>query len=247
MVKVVSISSRDLLRLRTAREREWFLQVVMEWTLWMPAADYRSVLPEIEILKRRCQTLAVLDAILCPEWEYRYFSFNSTWGEGEMMASMRNGEGDDWLIYFTPPGAIIKGFVHSAPMAQDCPWPGVVENVPRAFANFLEDSVFSIEKTTFCLWRLVDGDGWQSGEVADIPGEDQADPDGSSLLLPFLDGNPETYRKWGEEYFGTRLNPRAIEHIYGYEPLNPFIVRALNADIRLDEVREEIAEIGYPT
>ena len=212
----------------------------------MPAADYRSKLPEIAELKKRCQSLAVLDAILCPEWEYRYFSFNSNWDEGEMMASMRNGEGDDWLIYFTPRGAIIKGFVHRAPMAQKCPWPGVIDSIPETFSNFVKESAFSIEQTTFCLWCQDGDDGWQSGEV-DFPADGaDGDPDGSALLLPFLDGNPETYRKWGEEYFGTRLNPRAITHIYEYEPLNPFIVRALNADARLDEVREEIQEIGYP-
>lgn len=210
----------------------------------MPAADYRLILPKIDELKRRCQSLAVLDAILCPEWEYRYFSFNSSWGEDEMMASMRNGEGDDWLIYFTPQGAIVKGFVHRAPMAEGCPWPGVIDDVPESFTSFVKESAFSIEQTTFCLWRLSDGKSWESGKIE--PPADVADPDGSGLLLPFLDGSPETYRKWGEEYFGTRLNPRAIEHIYGYESLNPFIVRALNADVRLDEVREEIEEIGYP-
>ena len=72
------------------------------------------------------------------------------------------------------------------------------------------------------------------------------DPDGSDLLLHFLDGNPETYQAWAEAYFGSRPNLKAIEHLYNFEPLNPFIVRSLNTEVRLDELRGEIEEIGYP-
>ena len=54
-----------------------------------------KMLPEIDSLKRLSQSLAMLDAILEPDWELRYYSFNSHWGEGEMMASMRDGSGDE--------------------------------------------------------------------------------------------------------------------------------------------------------
>ena len=209
----------------------------------MPATHYAKILPEIEVLRQRCQALAVLDAILCPEWEYRYFSFNASWGEGEMLASMRNGEGDDWLLLFNSSGAILKGFAHGAPMAEGCPRPGVIDGVPPAFQDFLRDPAFSAQQTTFCLWRLAASDIWQSGEI-DFP--EGPDPDGSELLLRFLDGDPETYRRWGEEYFGTRLNPNSIAHLYRYETLTPFIVRSLNTDVQLDELRAEIEGIGYP-
>lgn len=36
-----------------------------------------SGLPDVPALRRLMQSLAMLDAILSPEWEYRYFSFNS--------------------------------------------------------------------------------------------------------------------------------------------------------------------------
>lgn len=32
------------------------------------------------------QALAMLDAIVCPDWEGRYYSFNVSWGEAEAMA-----------------------------------------------------------------------------------------------------------------------------------------------------------------
>jgi hypothetical protein len=39
----------------------------------------------------------MLDAILYPEWEYRY-SFDAEWGPEEELALMRNGSGDDYAI-----------------------------------------------------------------------------------------------------------------------------------------------------
>ena len=209
----------------------------------MAAADFTETLPGIPDMLRLSQTLAVLDAILCPEWEYRYFSFNASWGDGQRLGSMRNGEGDDWLIFFNDAGAVIKGFAHQSPMATDCPWPGVLDTLPDAFDDFRGEAAFSIPQTTFCLWRLNDDSSWNIGSV-DYP--EAADPDGSKLLLPFLDGNPETYRQWGESYYAARINPRAVEHIYRHDPLNPFIIKSLNMDIQLDEVRLEIQEIGYP-
>jgi hypothetical protein len=52
-------------------------------------------LPPPEQLRRLCQSLAMLDAIFSPEWQYRLYSFNSRWAKGEMMASMRDGQGDE--------------------------------------------------------------------------------------------------------------------------------------------------------
>lgn len=200
-------------------------------------------LPDIDDLRRRCQALAALDALLCPEWEYRYFSFNADWAPGEMLSSMRNGEGDDWLIHFSDTGAIIKGFVVDSRMARECPWPGVVDAVPEEFAAFLKEPAFSLDKTTFCCWRKRGDPAWSAGDF-DPPSGD--DPDGSRKLLRFLDGDPETYRTWGEEYFGSRLNPRAIEQIYRYERLTEFLTRSLNPKVKIRDVQTEIEDIGYP-
>ncbi len=209
----------------------------------MSCAENLKILPDVDALRRRCQALAALDAVLCPEWEYRYFSFNAAWAPGEMLSSMRNGEGDDWLILFNRHGAIMKGFVLSSPMAEGCPRPGVVDAVPPDFADFLSEPAFALDKTTFCLWRRHADAAWQTGPVEDPGGPD---PDGSGALLRFLDGDPETYRRWGEEYYGVRLNPRAIEQVYGHDRLTEFLVRSLNPDARLADLREEIEDIGYP-
>jgi hypothetical protein len=50
-----------------------------------------TALPSISELRRLTQSLAMLDAIICPEWNSRYYSFNCNWSAGEAMASMRKG------------------------------------------------------------------------------------------------------------------------------------------------------------
>ncbi|MEM7585224.1 MAG: hypothetical protein AAF560_17675 [Acidobacteriota bacterium] len=209
----------------------------------MTSVDNLARLPAIEELRELCQSLATLDAILCPEWEYRYFSFNATWAPGEMLSSMRNGEGDDWLILFSERGAIMKGFVVDSEMASGSPWPGVLDAVPEDFSSFMAEPAFATDQTTFCLWRRAAGGTWEAGPV-DYPAS--KDPDGSAKLLRFLDGEPETYRQWGEEYFGNRLNPKAIEQVYRHDRLTEFLVRSLNPKARLRTVREDIEAIGYP-
>ncbi len=209
----------------------------------MSSAENLRALPGIDDLQRLCQALATLDAILCPEWEYRYFSFNGSWAPGELLSSMRNGEGDDWLILFSPHGAIIKGFVMASAMATGSPWPGVVDSVSEEFSGFLSEPDFAIDKTTFCLWRRHSDPSWSAGPI-DYPRDE--DPDGSGKLLRFLDGEPGTYQRWGEEYYGARLNPRAIEQIYRHEQLTEFLVRSLNPKVKLRDLRTEIEEIGYP-
>src|SRR5690242_17751493 len=98
--------------------------------------EFLSSLPDVESLKKLSQSLAMLDAIISPEWEYRYYSFNSKWDKNKMMASMRNGEGDEYFILFNQHGAIIKGFAHERPMSSyanesNKVWKGIFENVPK--------------------------------------------------------------------------------------------------------------------
>ncbi|MER5927774.1 hypothetical protein [Streptomyces mirabilis] len=53
-------------------------------------------LPEISIVRDRSRAMAVLDAIMSPDWESRFYSFDSRWSPTEEMASMRDGCGNDY-------------------------------------------------------------------------------------------------------------------------------------------------------
>jgi hypothetical protein len=202
-------------------------------------------LPGIDELRRLCQSLAMLDAVLMPEWEYRYYSFNSRWSRGQQMASMRDGCGNEWFILFGRHGAAMKGFDHESPMAHPdrCPWPGVLDGVPKAFASFLKEPAFSMQDTTFCVWRRYGDRAWSVGAIDFPPG---ADPDGSAWLLAILDGRPQTYRRWAEGYYERDVPLKWVRAVYEHRPLTEALVRGLNPELALAELREDGEEIGYP-
>ena len=205
-------------------------------------------MPDIESLRMISQSLALLDAILSPEWEDRYYSFNSKWSKGEMMASMRNGTGDEYFILFNAAGAIIKGFAHESvmsPYAKESGrvWQGVLDDVPNEFDSFLIEPAFSIDDTTFCIWRRYRDSSWQVGTIDYPEGENS---DGSADLLFIFDGNASTYKEFAEEYYDAEINLGSVEHIYQHQPLTSRIVASLNENVTIEELKEDIIEIGYP-
>ena len=214
----------------------------------MPSIRDLSALPEAGGLRRLSQSLAMLDAILCPEWQYRYHSFNANWAAGEEMASMRDGCGDSYFILFTKAGAIMKGFAHESEvwrktLQRGRPWAGIFDGVPEEFAGFLNEPAFSIADTTFCLWRRPSDPAWRAGTIEPLDGED---PDGSAELMRLLDGDPEAYRAWAEDYFETTVSLSAVEHIFGHRSLTEEVVNALNPELSMTDLVEDASEIAYP-
>ncbi|BCM90484.1 hypothetical protein IAD21_02337 [Abditibacteriota bacterium] len=206
-----------------------------------------SLLLEPPHLRLLCQSLAMLDAIIEPEWESRYYSFDSHWNPGEALASMRDGSGDEYVIWFGAVGTILKGFAHESVMSPyqrtpPCVWPGVLDDVPEVFSVFWANPAFERDATTFCIWRTPSDISWQRGEIQFPPGQD---PDGSADLLVLLDGNPRTYQLWAEDYYEHSISLAAVTHIYEHRPLSQKVVTLLNSDLRLVDVREDAQEIGY--
>jgi hypothetical protein len=208
-----------------------------------------TLLPEVDGLRRLLQSLAMLDAILCPEWEHRYYSFNAAWADCEQMGSMRNGSGDDFHAHFSSAGVWIKGFAHEYPMSPyrvrpPRPWPGVIDGVPAEFSGCLREPAFSVADVTFCLWRRFGDPAWQVGPVV-FP-SDHPDPDGSAFLLSALDGRPESYREWAVGYYERQVELGAVEHMYRHRPVTPAVVARLNSDVSFCDLAADITEIGYP-
>jgi hypothetical protein len=204
-------------------------------------------LPDVDELKRICQSLALLDAILEPDWEYRYYSFDANWSDDEMLASMRNGTGDSFSILFNSAGAIIKGFAHESAMARHSAdtgevWPGVLDHVPPDFETVLNDPAFVPEETSFCMWRRRGELVWQTGKIK-FPDADYAD--GSEDLLFILDGKPETYASWAAEYNERPLPLDAVKDVYAHKPLTQQLVSRLNRNRSLEELEEDLNQIGY--
>ena len=195
--------------------------------------------------------MAMLDAVLCPEWQFRYYSFRAAWDVGEQMGSMRDGEGDDFFAHFSPIGCWLKGFAHESPMTpyrENPPrlWPGVLDAVPSEFKMCVEEPAFNSKDTTFCVWRRYSDNAWRIGPI-DFP-TGHPDPDGSKDLLSPLDGAPGTYLAWASEYYGRDdLRLTDVEHVYQHSPLTAEMVARLNPDLSLAALASDAIEIGYPS
>ena len=202
-------------------------------------------LPNIETLRRRSEALAMLDAIISPEWESRYYSFNAGWAEGEAMGSMRNGCGDDWFILFGSFGAAIKGLAHETSIAGDKVFADEVQRqVPQTFSSFLTEAAFGMDWLSYCYWRRTEDLGWQKVVHPD-PAMSRL-VDGSSEYLALLVEPAASYQEFANDYYEIELSLAAVESVYRHAPLTEGLVTSLNPQISLSAVRDAATEIGYP-
>jgi len=210
-----------------------------------PSTANLGAMPGQEEFVRLTKSLAMLDAILSPNWDGRYYSFDSRWDKAEAMASMRNGCGDDWKAHITDAGIVLFGLAHESDTYRpDEPWPEVLGDVPPIFSASISEPAFDTDNVSFCLWLVANSESWQMGNV-EFPFPDSADPDGSKDLLSILDGHPKTYKSWADYYYETEVELAAVEEIYRGNVLNDELVSRLNPELSLSEIREDIEQISY--
>lgn len=227
----------------------------------IPSTFNLAALPGVDDLKKLCKSISALDALLCPEWEYRYYSYQNDWDTsmGEEFMEMRNGSGDHFFVLFTPKGAIINGQAHESEMSrwEETPvksnnlfknlfgpkktelkqniWPGIVDSVPDEFRHFIFGEPVKSIGTTFCIWRKYTDGKWEKGEF--IYPDDEF-KDGSEELLFILDNRPETYRKFALTYYEdmfeaehSDLDVNLVNYIYSHNPLTREIALKINPNI----------------
>jgi hypothetical protein len=217
--------------------------------------DIAAELPAIDVLRNRCQALAVLECVIgggepC-------YTYDREWGADEA-ALMRNGSGDEWAVVFTEDGAFIRVFDHESAMtpyrAPDHElWPGLLDGMPAEFGVHVEEPAFCDEDgqllATAVLWRLHGDDRWQAGAGITFPpprGPHDSGPDGSGMLDILLDDIADRYVAFAEDYYGTRVDRSAVEHIITRIPLTDAVVRALDPEATLADLRADVVAIGYP-
>jgi hypothetical protein len=211
-------------------------------------------LPEISVVRDRCRSMAVLDAVLSPEWEYRYFSFDSRWLPAKEMASMRDGSGSEYSIVFTPAGAYARGFDHESPMSPyrvtpPAPWPGLFDAVPDAFRAHVAEPAFSDNGTpraTVCFWREQADTAWRAGAAEPLPKGEGDGGSAEALFGVLLDGRPEAYRQFAEGYYEVAVDIAAVRHIYALRPLTQAIVSLLNPGVDISSLTEDLVQARYP-
>ena len=193
-----------------------------------------SMIPPINELKRKLQSLAMLDAILMTGWQSRYFSFNSKWGPDEMMGSMRDGEGGEFFFLFNPVGAAGKIYSKEAALGPNVT--SALARVPADFSSFLSEPAFSINLATCYLWRRPRESAWS---VA---------PAGIEKLpfLAFIGDQGEHYRAWASDYYEAELSTDAVRAVFCQQLLTPALMKSINPNADTAAAVTNAEEIGYP-
>jgi hypothetical protein len=200
-----------------------------------------NTLPTISELRKICKSLAVLDCVLMPEWEFRYYSYDSKWSRECELASMRNGSGDYYFIHFNPIGIFIKGYFHeSNPINK---FSEVMDQIPSEFNKYIEDPALLIQEHSFLLWRKYLDTSW-SHENSTL--HNTCKTSNLNEILFILDGEPKTYKSWADSYYEIDIPLKMVEHIYAHELLSEDIVYQLNSEISIKELTNDLDEIGYP-
>jgi len=183
-------------------------------------------------LERVMRGLATLDAILSDDWEFRYYSFNTKWGRGQRMGSMRDGCGDELFVVFTKNGVFLKGLAHEYP-------PGdvdaIYDGLPAKLKALRSEPSFSMDDTSYGGWFDT---AWTIRGAKKL---------GRVMRhhLAILDGQAKTYRKYAASYFNATVPLDAIEHVYAGKRLDQALVARIDPDRQLADLKLDLAEIGY--
>ena len=189
-----------------------------------------ELLPRGKMFQDICKSISALEAIICPEWNYRYFSYDKDWSIEEEVCEMRDGNGDHMLTLFKNSGIVINGFAHESEMNG---WRSKLipkeEKKKKSFLNRIFSSAKKTEvKLVQKIWEgvieglpkefeeFIFGEPiksigttfciWQkpignNWQIGNIQFPDDEYLDGSGKLLNLLDGNPITFKNWAEVYY----------------------------------------------
>lgn len=185
----------------------------------------------IEDLKKKLKSLAIADAIIEPEWEYRYFSYTSQWGPNEEMASMRDGSGGHWFVLFEPDKVAYKCI---------SPDDGLIKNIdeienqiPIKHQNFIHEPAFYAGKVT-SIWILERNEWFKFG----IPNIQYLVD-----LEQVIDWGPSEYKTWAEDYYEKDLDLSSLKQLFEHE-ITEKIINTLNPAMSYQDLKDDLYEIG---
>ena len=171
-----------------------------------------SSLPSPNEILRSSRAMAVLDAMFSKDWSLRYFSVDNDWAPGEVMVSMRNGQGDHYFCLSSNNLFILKGYDRYSDVAealnrQKGPVDVIKNNIPSRLLSFVNEPAFIIEETSFLIWIDILQNKW---ERLDFPMLLKTNSNEKINLLDPIIGGALHYHEWAEEYYERKIDRDAL-------------------------------------
>jgi hypothetical protein len=198
-------------------------------------------LPERRELQNIAKAISVAEAIICQDWQYRYYSYQSKWSDDEEFCEMRDGEGGQMLILFRKDGCVINGMDHEFHPKDKAK---LTKGLPSIYSEFMFGEPVHSTGTTFCVWTNS-REKWEHGKIETFD-------DGSENMLYIFDGNPETYINWASDYYEDNFIPKEdtneiISALYSGKTLTKQMVLSLVDELEdWEKLISELEEINYP-
>lgn len=186
-------------------------------------------------LRRKLQACALADAIIEPDWEYRYFSYNAHWADQEAMASLRDGSGGEWFLWLaqSPAGVALAGYKCWSPAdGAMADLPAIKDRLPEAYQAFVTEPAFSMDTAT-SLWYLHAGHWLKHG----LKVEHLID------LEQVMAWTARDYHAWAEEYYERELPLIDLERLFNHD-VDLKLAKRLNPAMDGPALREDLQEIG---
>lgn len=182
------------------------------------------------------QRLALVEAILAPDWEDRYFSFNANWSDEAMLASMRDGQGSEWFALIDDNGIIIAAHL-PAPAH-----PNVLEELPLHWQgeDFMQEPAFQnvIEYGNFCAYKTDSDATWTI----------HSSPDTASQLDDYFfasNGDIAAYYDFAVDYYEREdLDLDSLRKIIDSPTISLLDILALDPDSDTSTLLDDLQEIG---
>lgn len=205
-------------------------------------------LPPAQDLKKRARALAALELIFSPEWEDRYYSYDSQWDQSEEVASMRDGCGNEWWILFHLNGwAALKGLAHESPAwskGRNALSEDLQKAIPEGYGNFASEPAFVWNSTSFAYLYPSPEHGWT--RVNDYTSFSDLNGGEADLLQHHVE-DARSYANFVSEYYEREVPVELIESIFNHTPITFELAKRLNPDLDYDAIHEELFDtIGYP-
>jgi hypothetical protein len=187
----------------------------------------------IEQLRKKMKSLALLDAIIEQEWQYRYFSYNSKWSESEEMGSLRDGCGGEWFLWLSGDLAGYKCLSPEDGLMSDLQ--EAKNKAPSAYNFFITEPAFTMNQAT-CIWYLEKSKWVKYGKPVNR----------LINLEAIFNWASRDYQAWANEYYEREIDLAAVEKIFNGE-FSEEIAKTLNPEINMSELMAELPEIGINT
>lgn len=184
----------------------------------------------IEKLRNKLKALALLDAIIEQEWEYRYFSYNTKWSDTEEMGSLRDGSGGEWFLWTSGELAGYKCLSPEDGLMSELE--SVKSSASSGFSSFITEPAFSMDQAT-CIWFLENSQWVKHGNSVNYLID----------LETVSNWEASDYQNWATEYYEREIDLETVSKILSGQ-FNEVLAKKLNPEIEINQLLTELPEIG---